>query len=82
MLTSVHAKNRLRVWSVTGCCLTLTLLFLVYFNGELGLPIQKPRIHPFNVQDGPFESKHDLLEDAANVTLGVWLSLTIAAAHN
>jgi hypothetical protein len=82
MLTSVYPKNRLRVWLVTGCCLTLTLVFLAGFNGELGLPAQKPRNYPSNVQDGPLESKHDLLEDAANETLGVWLSLTIAAAHN
>jgi hypothetical protein len=84
MLASVYPGNRLRVWLVTGCCLTFTLLFLASFNGELGLPAQKPGNYSFNVQDGPFESKHDLLEDVANATLGVsyGFSLTIAAAQD
>jgi len=67
---------------MTGFCLTLTFLFFAGFNGELGLPAQKQSNHSFNVQAGPSESKHNLLEDVANVTLGVWLSLNSAAAQN
>ena len=73
MLTSLYPVNRIRVWLVTGCCLTFTFLYLASFNGELGLPAQNPGNYSFNVKDGPFGSKHDLLEDVANATLGVWL---------
>jgi hypothetical protein len=82
MLTSICSRNPLRVWLVTGCCLTFTLLFLAKFNGELGLVPQQPSDYSFNVQDVSSESKHDLLEDISNATLGVWFSLIIAAAQN
>ena len=73
MLTSVHFRNRLKVWLVTGSCLTLTLLFLASFNGELDQISQNPVDYSVNVQDESSESKHDLLEDISNVTLGVRL---------
>jgi hypothetical protein len=56
---------------VTGSCLTFTFFFLAIFNGELGLLPKQPGDYSFNVQDGPFERKHDLLEDISNATLGV-----------
>jgi hypothetical protein len=77
MLTPVHYGNRLRVWLVTGSCLTFTFFFLAIFNGELGLLPKKPGDYSFNVQDGPFERKHDLLEDISNATLGVSYGLLL-----
>lgn len=84
MLTSVYRGNRLRVWLMAGSCLTFTFFFLAIFNGELGLLPQQPGDYSFNVQDGPFERKHDLLEDISNATLGVsyGFSLTITAAQD
>jgi hypothetical protein len=48
-LASVYPGNRLRVWLVTGCCMTFTFFFLASSNGELGLPAQKPGNYSFNV---------------------------------
>jgi hypothetical protein len=67
----VSSGNRLRVWLVTGCCLTLTLLFLAGFNGELGLLMRLPGDYSFHVQEKSSEPKYDLLEDVSNATLGV-----------
>jgi hypothetical protein len=82
MLMSVNSGNRLRVWLVTGCCLTLTFFFLAAFNGELGLLTQLPDDYSFHVQDELPESQLDLLEDISNATLGVCVSSAIAAAPN
>jgi hypothetical protein len=74
-MSSVHSGNRLRVWLVTGCCLTLTFFFLAAFNGELGLLAQLPGDYSFDVQEeAASELRHDLLEDISNATLGVWMS--------
>ena len=75
MLMSIQSGNRLRVWLVTGCCLTLTFFFLATFNGELGLLTQLPEGYSFDVREEKSSGiQHDLLEDVSNATLGVWVS--------
>ena len=75
MLMSIQSGNRLRVWLVTGCCLTLTFFFLATFNGELGLLTQLPEGYSFDVREEKSSRiQHDLLEDVSNATLGVWAS--------
>ena len=71
MLMSVHSGNRLRNWVLTGCCLAFTFLFWAVFNGELGFLTQIPDDYSFRVQDESSRSRHDLLEDVSNATLGV-----------
>jgi hypothetical protein len=67
----MSSGNRLKIWLVTGCCLTFTFLFLAGFNGELGVLTQLPGDYSFHVQEKPSEPKHGLLEDTSNATLGV-----------
>jgi hypothetical protein len=67
----MSSGNRLKIWLVTGCCLTFTSLFLAGFNSELGVLTQLPGDYSFHVQEKPSEPEYDLLEDTSNATLGI-----------